>query len=385
MNSPKQFTRSLFAPFAFLGISVGSMLCTSACDENDSAAASESSIEDDIMQQMEDAVDNGIIGMSVYLKNETETISVAKGKSNINPDTPFMPTDLFRVASVSKTFVGALTTILALEGKLDLDSPITAYLPDDITSHFDSAAQVTVRQLLNHTSGFYNYTDSPKFPEAVLADLTHAWTDKEAIVFAYDQPGTPLGEFAYSNTNYCLLGIILDTRLGHHHSVELRSRILEPLGLTSTYYFGHETVDPARIVHGYSDITGETQDFHDIDTGYGVTDGGLVSTMHDIGVFIEALATGAQFVDASIRDAFNVEFFPEGLGYGLGISVQGSPEVIGHTGGVPGYSTFMMYIPKYGTTLCVAVNIDNQSLAQNFWDALQNILDLAAPGVSVIQ
>ncbi len=356
--------KSLFRYAVYILFSVSVVLSAGCREDDDNSASSQGKR---VQTFLDEAVQSGIPGAAVYLKTPGYTVNAVSGVSDTATGKKLKKEDLFRIASCSKTFIAALTEILACEGLINLDSKITEYLDSSISDHIADSDRITVRNLLNHTSGIYNYTDTDEFAEAVYADQSHRWTDREVITFIYDrEPVSPIGEFSYSNSNYVLTGIILDSLLGHHHSAELRSRILDPLGLGCTYYAEHETFDTGRIVHGYSDDDGEVIDFYDINVGYGVTDGGLVSSMRDLGVFIEALVNGALFVDPSFRDKFIDEVIPKGSGvngemvYGLGIFSTGiSPWInYGHDGSLPGYSASMYYVPEKGVTLCMARNSD---------------------------
>lgn len=341
------------------------LLFSSGCREDDSTSVPTPA--ERIQTYLDEAAQNGIPGAALYLKTPDYTVNAVSGVSETASGTRLNTGNLFRIASCSKTFIAALTMILSCEGLLNLDSKITAYLDPSISGRITNSDQITVRHLLNHTSGIYDYTDTEEFSEAVYADQTHPWTDLEVITFIYDrESASAIGEYNYSNSNYIITGIILDSLLGHHHSAELRSRILEPLGLTSTFYANHESFDTGRIVHGYSEDDGGILDFYGIDIGYGVTDGGVVANMRDLGVFIESLVDGAFFVNSSFRDKFIDEVIPKGSGvngelvYGLGIcALNVSPWInYGHDGSVPGYLTDMFYVPEKGVTLCLAINSD---------------------------
>lgn len=341
------------------------LLFSSGCRSDDSESAPTPA--ERIQTYLDEATQNGIPGAALYLKTPHYTVNAVSGVSDTAAGTRLNTGNLFRIASCSKTFIASLTMILSCEGLLNLDSKITAYLDPSVAGRITNADQITVRNLLNQTSGIYDYTDTDEFCDAVYADQSHQWTDREVITFIYDRESTSaIGEYNYSNSNYIITGIILDSLLGHHHSAELRSRILEPLGLMSAFYVNHENFDTGRIVHGYSEDDGEIFDFCGIDVGYGVTDGGVVASMRDIGIFIESLVNGASFVNSSYRDKFIDEVIPKGSGvngevvYGLGIfACNVSPWVnFGHNGSLPGCLTDMFYVPEKKVTLCLAINSD---------------------------
>ena len=284
---------------------------------------------------------------------------------------PYEKDHLSRIASVTKTFIATLTLMLHVEGELDLDEPITSYLPESMTSHIQYADQITIRQLLNHTSGIFDTGDNPAWWAAQFENPTKEWTDAEALEFAYDQPAyfEPGTGFAYSNTNYQLTGLILDEVLGHHHSEELRSRILDPLGLSSTFYEQHEQFDRDRLTHGYFDFDGDgiAEDYYDLRIDTGHADGGLISTVEDMEVFITALFKNDDFPDAGTKEEFLQELMtfqpaaspdPAELGSGPGIVEYdyGYGKGYGHTGGTPGYVSNMIHFPEHDVTLTLTWN-----------------------------
>ncbi|MFC2078984.1 serine hydrolase domain-containing protein, partial [Candidatus Bipolaricaulota bacterium] len=283
---------------------------------------------------------------------------------------PLETDHLFRVASCTKTFIATLVLIQHFEGTLDLDDAITEYLPESITNRIQYAELITVRQLLNHTSGIFNAGDNPDYWAAEYDDPTRETTDTEVLEFALGQPANfePGTGYAYSNTNYLLAGLILDQVLGHHHSIDVRSRILEPLGLGSTFYERHETFDREMLSHGYFDFDGDgiAEDYYGLRIETGRADGGLVSTAGDLSTFISALATKRDFPDAKYRDQFMEELLtiqpasgePGQVGTGPGIAEYdyGYGPAYGHSGGIPGYVSLMVYFAAHDVTFAMTWN-----------------------------
>ena len=176
----------------------------------------------------------------------------ASGTEERDGDTPATAEAQFRVASTTKLFVATVVLQLVEEGRLRLDDPVSTYVPG-----FRHARGVTIRQLLNHTSGIPDYTRTDHFHEGLLADRDREWSTDELLALVADvrrdfAPGT---DYLYSNTGYLLLGRVIDTVTGSTWAAEVRRRILDPLRLQHTYVAGAEPV-PAASCPGTSTWTG---------------------------------------------------------------------------------------------------------------------------------
>jgi len=298
-------------------------------------------------------------------------ISETRGYADWENKIPLKEDHLFRIASCTKTFIATLTLMMHFEGGLDLDDSITRYLPDSITNRIQYADQITIRQMLNHTSGIFNTGDNPEYWAAQYGNPTKEWTDTEVLEFALDQPAyfKPGTGYAYSNTDYLLAGLILDQVLGHHHSADVRSRILEPLGLSSTFYEQKEPFDREMLSHGYFDFDGDgiAEDYYGLRIETGHAEGGLVSTAGDLAAFITALATQGDFPDAGYREQFMQELLtiqpvasdePGQVGTGPGLAEYdyGYGPGYGHSGGIPGYVSHMVYFAAHDVTFAITWN-----------------------------
>ena len=237
--------------------------------------ASEAKVEPpDYQGIIDEVLDDERIGVALLVRAPEFEYFGIRGYVDWENQTPLKKDHLFRIASCTKTFIATLATILHFEGKLDLDDSIANYLPGSITSHVQYADEITIRQLLSHASGIFDINDNPEYWEAQFNDPMKERTDIEVLEFAYDKPAyfEPGAGSKYSNTNYLLAGLILDEALGYHHSQGIRTRILEPLELNSTFYEQQEEFDRTRLSHEYFDFEGDgiAEDYHDlrIDTGH---------------------------------------------------------------------------------------------------------------------
>ena len=206
----------------------------------------------------------------------------------------------FAIASITKTFVAALILQLAEEGQLSLQDSLHRWLPD--FRYID--ANITIDQLLNHTSGIFNFTDNPAFWNALWADPQRNWMPEEILNQFLAPPFfAPGSQLAYSNTNYMLLGLIATAVTSSPLSQQFRNRFFDPLGLTGTFYAATEAVT-GDVAHNWSDTNGDGQ-VEDLSVGTGIsmysmvgTAGGMVSTRLEPGSTIEVPAGCRHFEQA---------------------------------------------------------------------------------------
>jgi D-alanyl-D-alanine carboxypeptidase len=289
-----------------------------------------------------------------------ETI-LASGIDDLAQHTAMNASDRFRVGSVTKTMVATVVLQLADEHALGLDDLVATWLPGVVPN----ASRITIRQLLNHTSGEFNYTEDTQFLAALGADPQHAWTPEELIAVANSHPvAFPPGasdRWLYSNTNYVLLGMILEKVTGASLSAMLQSRIFDRLALSSTF-FATTSVTPVPFSRGYIDFAGMSN--VDVASVLSPTSawaaGAVVSNAHDLATWSEALASGALLSAATQTDRLTVVVASGLDGYGLG--VQTFARWVGHAGEIFGYETMMYSKPQVGT-IVVLVNKSTAGVA----------------------
>ena len=192
-------------------------------------------------------VREGAPGALAEVRTRTRVRRAAAGVSQRQPRVALRARDRFRAASITKSFVATVVLELAAEGKLSLDDNIEHWLP----SLVPNGATITLRELLNHTSGLFNYSEGAEWVETVLADPKRIWVPKELIALSaahtpYFTAGT---DWHYANTNYVLLGLVIEAATGRSVGDELRDRIFQPLGLGETSF--PTGVDASGLVHAY--------------------------------------------------------------------------------------------------------------------------------------
>lgn len=267
--------------------------------------------------------------------------------------------DEFRMGSNTKTMMATLVLQLVAEGRLALTDPVAKWLPGKVPN----GGAITLRMLLNHTSGLFDYTKDPAIRPSILGKDRRRWTPAKllAVGVRHDPLFAPGTKWSYSNTNYAAIGAVLERATGASLAGLVRDRIARPLGLEHTYFatdptwrgshaHGYERdaahMPPAVPVafrsfagtrhHGHVDVSGN-------DPGWGGAAGAMVSTTRDWSRFTTALMSGkllpaAQL--AQLRTTVPVDpKRPDGPGYGLGIQTGAHPcgTFWGHDGGIPGY------------------------------------------------
>ena len=252
-------------------------------------------------------------------------------------------TDVFRIGSITKVFTSAVVLTLVDDGVVDLDAAANTYVtrvpvPDD----------VTVRDLLRHTSGIFNYTDVASFFPAVLDAPDRLWTPEEVVAVIADEPSVfeAGAEFGYSNTNYAILGVLIEevTQRPYHDIV--RERIISPLDLSSTYLAGYESGQEVFDPYEHEGAAGF--DYTSLASS-AWSAGAMVSSAGDLHTLFTAL------FDDQIVPSELVEQMTNGDEYGLGIELgEANQGLFGHSGGINGYETFVRHSVDSGTTAFLA-------------------------------
>lgn len=305
--------------------------------------------------------DNGLVGLSAAVNIAGDIWTGTAGKSS---NTTNVSTDmLFGIGSVSKSFASSCLLSMQEEGALSLDDPIGMYI-----STFDNVdPSVTVRQLLNHTSGIYNYTDNDALFDSVAADFARIWMPGEVIeTFVLTPNFAPGTDWGYSNTNYILAGLVVEAISGQTYHEEIRSRFLEPMGLNSIVFYPYETPTNNPIVHLWLDLlnTGTPVDATLLNISLNglfsaaFAAGGFMSTPEDITKWMRAVNNGEVFSAASLAEFQTLIPFGGGNGAGLGIfrsNIDCSNEVWGHGGDII-YTSQVHTVPMDDFTIAVHCN-----------------------------
>ncbi len=311
----------------------------------------------------------GVPGISVtILFPDGSSWLGASGLADVTANRAVTPSTSFAIASVSKTFTGALVVALAQEGKVDLDASVRRYLPD-----LKVNIRTTVRQLLDHTSGLRDYFFHPAIDHALLSDPSRRWLAADALKYvgkAYFKPGTG---WHYSNTNYLVLGLLAEEVGGAPLGEQIRARFLDPLGLRNTWY---QPSEPATsdVAHGYR-FASAAKDATPIDLSDGTPlmpftsvvtaaggAGGLASSSSDLARWARSLYAGRVLspasVDALVGDISRTEPYKPRVPYGLGVQrlvIDGAPS-LGHSGRLLGFRSAVRWLTDQDIAIAVLTN-----------------------------
>jgi D-alanyl-D-alanine carboxypeptidase len=289
------------------------------------------------------------------------------GLGRVAPAAAMRPADRFRAGSVVKPFVSVVVLQLAERGRLSLDARLPRVLPARVVARFPTAPEVSVRMLLGHRSGIPEW-DTPLMDIVIAHHPEKVWTIDEKLDIAAAQPPVfaPGTSYKYCNTEYNLLGLIIEHATGRSWRHEVARRVIGPLGLTRTYLppSGHRSIIGAHA-HGYGELDGRRIDITAVDPSMAGAAGGsaLVTTVEDLARFLNALLTGRLFRDRdTLRQMLAFAPAPDvggQVGYGLGIErrvLPGGVEAIGHLGGTAGYTTYLARLRPHDTTIALALN-----------------------------
>ncbi|MFG1603706.1 serine hydrolase domain-containing protein [Actinoplanes sp. NPDC049265] len=295
----------------------------------------------------------GVTGAQAEVRDGRRRVVVGGGVADRRTGRPMMDDGHFRIGSDTKTFVAVTVLQLVGEGRLSLDDEVDRLLPDVLAGHGNEGRGVTVRQLLQHTSGIFNYTED--LPELRSAEAFRAGRYKHydleqlvAIATRHEPLFAPGTHWSYSNTNYILAGLIVEKVTGRPWDEEVRARILRPLGLHDTSFPGDRPGIPRPSARAYQQFApdGPLLDVTDLNSTVAGPAGGLVSTTDDIARFWQALQRGQLLGPREMAAmhrtvlAETVQDVRPGLRYGLGVFQVPNDcgGYWGHPGDVPGTS-----------------------------------------------
>lgn len=304
-------------------------------------------LPDTVQEQVDSAIDQGLDGIIVYVDQAgKEPVFYAAGWKNKLTQEPADPHAFFKIGSIHKLYIATAVAKLVSNGSLSLEDTLADYLPE-LEGKIEYADQITVRMMVQHRSGIPNFTDHSEF------DWFTPHTDEdEDLARIFDEPADfkPDSRYNYSNTNYLLIGRILDKVLGYSHHQYVYREILAPLGLTHTY-FTLDEVEFEDVVSGY---------WYEYSDDLRFLGGSMVATAQDVGIFLRALNDGSllnedeQAIYASIYE-------------------------YEHTGWVPGYYSIARYHKDIDTVVVQFVN----TTGGDTWGTA-NVIGGKATGISNI-
>jgi len=316
------------------------------------------------------------------------SLAVAVGQANRDTKTPMRKSDLLHAGSVGKTFFAALALQLVAEKTINLDDPITQYLDREAWfSRLPNSQAITVRMLLNHTSGLPSYGN--EFLQGLVKSPGKERSPLDSVKSILDsKPLHPAGaKFSYSDINYLLLGLVVEKVIGRKAYDEIKRRWLKPLNLRQIVPADSPTIP--GLVPGYAgdgNLFGGDQMMKDgrlvLDPRFEWAGGGFVSSAEDLARWFAAFCQGRVFARKLLPDVFttvDASELGEGARYGLGVVVHDTPlgKAYGHGGFFPGYVTWVRYYPKQRMAVALQLNTSDDNLIKKSVRDVLNDLAIA--------
>lgn len=340
----------------------------------------------EIQAQMDNLTAGGFpSGMVVWIDTPAYRFEGASGFTDFMNETPMTPEGAFRIGSITKMFTATVILQLVENGVLTLDDPLARRLPE-VAAQLPYGDQITLRHLLTHTSGLFNVVEHEAYYADLFAEMT---IDEETgratlaciqrdphdtlarYVYGKDAQFEPGAQWRYSNTNYTLLGMIIEAAAAMPLAEAYRKHIYEPLGMTSTFLDCYE--DPVmEVIHGYTGAGDTMTDVTELHESIGWSAGGLVSTASDLVTFARGLFGGALFTNSETLAEMTTP--SPGSSYGLGVMLKGA--YMGHTGGIAGFRSVLNYAPEFDTVMVMLYNNDGADPEPGLADVLKPVLPL---------
>ncbi|GAA3638433.1 serine hydrolase domain-containing protein [Kineosporia mesophila] len=295
----------------------------------------------------EQVLASGAPGYVARINDGRRTAFTVAGLADIATGRPLTARDQFEIGSNTKTFMSTLALQLVDRHQLRLDAPVAKYLPGVVPN----GKNITVRMLLNHTSGLFSYTGDEDFFAQLTEDPQRVWTEQELldVAFRHEPNFAPGTSWSYSNTNYTLIGMILQKQTGRSLPDLVQQRIARPLGLRHTYYADPRATNTGPgYAHGYAvSFAGATPTKVDTSTwpigGWGGAAGAIVSDANDLSRFFSGVLGGKLFSQHQVNQMKKTVDVPADYpikgGYGLGLfRVDGACGTVwGHGGDTLGH------------------------------------------------
>jgi D-alanyl-D-alanine carboxypeptidase len=311
------------------------------------AVADDTGVDRGIVQEgLDELVATGVAqGTQARVTDGRNRFTARSGTAERNNPRPVPLNGRFRAGSITKSFTSTVTLQLAGEGKVSLDAPVDRYLPGLVDN------RITVRQLLQMTGGLFNYTNVLAFdPQGFEAIRFKQWKPEELVAISTSKPldFEPGTKWNYSNTNYVVLGLLIEKVTGRSYEQAVAQRVLKPLHLNETTFPGNDTEIRGPHAHSYGIVNGQPVDTTRWNPSVFWAAGDVITTTKDLDTFYGALLGGkllkpAQQAELTKTTAVSTD-------YGLGVFVEKAPcgtTIIGHPGGVPGFASYAYSTPDF--------------------------------------
>lgn len=336
-----------------------------------------------VQQGLDALVAAGVPGVVAYVRQGRAQWELAAGVASRAANEPARPWDRVRIGSNTKAFISTVLLQLEAEHRLSLNDTVSRWLPGLVSGQGNDGSKITIRELLDHTSGLYNYTDDPRVIAPYLAgDRDYFWAPRQLVAIAVSHPPlfAPGTSYSYSNTNYVVAGLIVQAVTHESPVAEVYQRIIRPLGLSDTSFPVSDPSVPGPHLNGYST---NYLDVTYLSPSWAYTAGAIVSTAEDLARFHRALFTGRLLPPVQQRELETT--VPTGMpevNYGLGVlSEQACGTTFwGHDGDFPGYYSLSLTSPDGSRQLAIAVNDDTLISTAQFGAAFTEVAQAALCG-----
>ncbi len=307
----------------------------------------------------------------------------AHGLANVDAWRAPTAMTIYEIGSITKQFTSAAIMKLVEEGRVKLDDDLSKFVPQFPLQ----GKKVSIRQLLNHTSGIHSYTSSPGWAKTWNDELSPDAIVNFVVADTFDfAPGTA---YRYNNTGYVLLGMVIEKASGHTYASYLDAQVFKPLGLTQTSYCKSKTSDPTFAL-GYSKGENGTKRAQFLDLSHPFAAGALCSTVGDFVKWQRALDGGRVVSPASYALMSTADTLNSGrkINYGFGLvpGMFNGHKTVSHTGGIPGFATAETYVPDDSLSIVVFTNFDGESpqtLVQNLLRVAYGVAPVARAAAGV--
>lgn len=319
-------------------------------------------------------------GVVLALSSSQQTWLGAAGQANLDEQIDLQPTDRFRIGQLSELFLSVVCLQLIEEGILELEAPIVDWLPPAVAETIPKADQITLHQLLNHTSGLPNL-DVALLEQAVTANPSYRWQAEELLNIGFERAtSTSRKAHSYSLANYLLLELIIERATGSPLAEAIQGRIVTPLNLKQTSV---ELSSSTKLtVHGYQDWNGDeipedvTQPL--LNTGLGLGGTALISNASDLTRFLQALFLGDSLLTEGSRQRMMTLVDGNRGSYGLGLLHSLTPwgEVWGQIGSTTGFSSAIFYLPVHDLTIVTWTNSGDRRVSNRPFELIDLTLSV---------
>ncbi|MBE7172677.1 MAG: beta-lactamase family protein [Williamsia sp.] len=309
----------------------------------------------------------GVPALQVVVKNKDGLLIAQGGYVDKDTQMPINGNGTTWIFSITKTYTAALIMKLKERGQVDLNKPIKQYLPENVGTKLKNSGKITVRNLLNHSSGIVNFIELDEYRARQFSDPSHQPTVTEILDMVYNENSEfePGSTTHYSNTNYLLLGIILEKLTGKSYESLLRTEIIEPLKLEHTYFnLNAAQITALKFPEYYFDPTGNGQLTKGTSWNHALGNaslswGGIAAWPTDVISFYEALTKGKLIKPVSLSEMQQYQN-DQGLGIESYQYLPGSTLQFGHEGDGVGNSTMILYVPDSKALIFINCTVGRQ-------------------------